>query len=157
MAGVSIRQASRDDLAAIVRCMAAAFSPYEASHTPGAWQDTVLTIDGAEQRSREMTFLVAELPSAGVVGTIAYSAADGGEGHLRGMAVDPTHQGAGIAERLLRQAEDDLRRAGCVRVTLDTTRPLRRAIRFYERSGYRATGMVCGFGMALVEYEKPLS
>jgi len=43
-------------------------------------------------------------------------------------------------------------------VTLDTTRPLERAIRFYERCGYRATGVVRDFfGMPLFEYAKDLA
>jgi ribosomal protein S18 acetylase RimI-like enzyme len=42
-------------------------------------------------------------------------------------------------------------------VTLDTTRPLQRAIRFYERHGYRQTGRVSDFyGMELIEYAKEL-
>lgn len=43
------------------------------------------------------------------------------------------------------------------RLTLDTTRPLERAIAFYERRGYRPTGIVGDFyGMELIEYEKML-
>jgi hypothetical protein len=42
-------------------------------------------------------------------------------------------------------------------VTLDTTWPLQRAIRFYERQGYAATGRETDFfGMPLYEYAKPL-
>ena len=43
-------------------------------------------------------------------------------------------------------------------MTLDTTRPLECAIRFYERCGYRATGVVRDFfGMPLFEYAKDLA
>jgi len=63
-----------------------------------------------------------------------------------------------IADRLLHAAEAELRALGCSRATLDTTRPLERPIRFYERSGYRATGAVSDFfGMPLFEYAKDLS
>jgi len=78
-------------------------------------------------------------------------------GHIRGMAVLPDYQGKGAADQLLHAAEAALRAAGCTRVTLDTTAPLQRAIRFYERNGYRATGHVSDFyGMELFEYEKDL-
>jgi ribosomal protein S18 acetylase RimI-like enzyme len=53
------------------------------------------------------------------------------------MAVDPSSQGAGLAGLLLDAAEQHFRSRGCSRVTLDTTAPLTRAIRFYERQGYR--------------------
>jgi hypothetical protein len=42
-------------------------------------------------------------------------------------------------------------------VTLDTTAPLVRAIRFYERNGYARSGAVSNFyGMQLYEYRKVL-
>lgn len=78
--------------------------------------------------------------------------------HIRGMAVLPAWQGHSIAEHLLRAAERDLVSVGCTHLTLDTTIPLQRAIRFYERIGFVATGRVTDFfGMSLHEYAKPLS
>ena len=62
-----------------------------------------------------------------------------------------------MAQRLLDAALADLRACGCARVTLDTTEPLRRAIRFYERNGFRPTGAVGDFfGMPLFEYARAL-
>lgn len=79
------------------------------------------------------------------------------DGHIRGMAVLPAWQGRGVADELLAAVEDELRRLGCARATLDTTAPLARAIRFYQRHGYRATGRVADFyGMPLYEYAKAL-
>ena len=153
---VTIRRATRADIPAVMDCLAAAFAPYQSRYTPGAYQDTVLTVEAAERRLGEMTVLVAEDASGGVVGTIA-AAAYAGEGHLRGMAVRPGQQGRGAADRLLHAAEAELQRLGCTRVTLDTTKPLERARRFYERCGYRATGVVRDFfGMPLFEYAKQL-
>ena len=44
---------------------------------------------------------------------------------------------------------------GCSLVTLDTTEPLERATRFYEKHGYRLSGRVSEFfGMPLFEYVK---
>jgi len=43
------------------------------------------------------------------------------------------------------------------RITLDTTEPLNRAIRFYEKNGYRPTGKIGRFyGMPLLEYSKAI-
>jgi ribosomal protein S18 acetylase RimI-like enzyme len=92
-----------------------------------------------------------------IVGTIGCKI-DGREGHLRGMAVLPEWQGEGVALGLLRAAEGELQARGCDHVTLDTTEPLRRAVRFYEKHGFKATGRVSDFfGMKLFEYSKPLT
>src|SRR5207244_6620605 len=100
---------------------------------------------------------VAAIPGGEVVGTVVCGVVGGGEGHLRGMAVRPDWQGRGVAGELLAAAESELRRAGCGRVSLDTTRPLGRAIRFYEAHGFRASGKVSDFfGMELLEYVKTL-
>ncbi len=74
------------------------------------------------------------------------------------MAVLPQWQGRGTAKELLEAAESQARAAGCTRVTLDTTAPLQRAVRFYEKNGYRATGVVGDFfGMPLYQYGKELT
>ena len=157
VSGGRIRQAADRDIPAVVRCLTAAFEEYRDRYTPQAFRDTVLTIQGAEQRMRAMTILVVDDYSANVVGTVAYQVMESGEGHVRGMAVDPLLHGKGIAARLLSRAEGELRKLGCSRVTLDTTQPLERAIRFYVREGYEPTGVVRDFfGMPLFEYVKTL-
>jgi GNAT superfamily N-acetyltransferase len=71
------------------------------------------------------------------------------------MAVLADWQGAGIAWQLLQHAEAELRLRQCSRVTLDTTAPLKRAIQFYERNGYRPSGKITDFyEMPLFEYTK---
>jgi len=91
-----------------------------------------------------------------VVGTVAAAIADG-QGHLRGMAVHPDFQHRGVAAKLLERALADLGARHCRRVTLDTTRPLRTAAKFYEGKGFRRTSHVSDFfGMPLYEYAKVL-
>jgi len=92
-----------------------------------------------------------------VVGTVSCNQINNQEGHVRGMAVRPEWQGAGLAARLLQRAESELSEKNCALVTLDTTQPLRRAMRFYERNGYKPSGSVRDFfGMPLMEYAKKL-
>jgi GNAT superfamily N-acetyltransferase len=103
-----------------------------------------------------MRVYVASAADGEIVGTIA-STIEGEEGHLRGMAVNPAWQGDGIGEQLLLTAEKDLLATGCTRVNLDTTIPLQRAIRFYQKNGFVPTGRVSDFfGMPLYEFTKPL-
>ncbi|HKQ98359.1 MAG TPA: GNAT family N-acetyltransferase [Candidatus Polarisedimenticolia bacterium] len=152
-----IRVATTADVDAVHDCLVVAFERYRNDYTPAGFLDTVPAGDDLAKRMRTMNLLVAAQPGGRIVGTIAYQAVGGGEGHLRGMAVLPALQGTGVAAALLTAAEEGLRAAGCSYVTLDTTKPLERAIRFYERLGYRPTGVVADFhGMPLYEYAKSI-
>ena len=135
-----------------------AFEPYRSSYTPDAFSDTILTPETIQQRLASMSIFVAVTESGDIIGTIACAVIDGGEGHLRGMAFLPQWQGHGIAEKLLHAAEAELIATNCARITLDTTEPLLRAMRFYEKQGYRRSGKITDFfGMPLHEYVKDLS
>lgn len=150
-----VRKADMEDVAAIVDCLGRAFAEYESAYTPGAFADTVPDANGIRRRLKEMCLLVA-VSANKVVGTIGYTV-NGTEGHLRGMAVFPQWRGRGAASALLRNVENELRARGCTVVTLDTTEPLERAIRFYEKNGFVASGKVLNFfGMQLHEYSKLL-
>jgi ribosomal protein S18 acetylase RimI-like enzyme len=151
-----IRKATQADAEGILRCLEQAFALYRDSYTPLSFEDTVLTRETLAVRFTEMEILVAAENSGQVIGTIAYKV-EGREGHVRGMAVLPEHQGSGVAEGLLSQVESELRDLHCSAITLDTTKPLRRAIRFYEKHGFRATGEIAPFfGMELLAYRKQL-
>jgi GNAT superfamily N-acetyltransferase len=152
-----IRKATPADAGAILECLRSAFEPYRSRYTPDAYRDTTLTPETILARLASMSVLVAVAPDADIVGTIASAVSETGVGHLRGMAVLPSWQGAGVAAVLLDAAERELRAKGCSLVTLDTTEPLERATRFYEKHGYRASGRVTDFfGMRLFEYVKDL-
>ena len=153
---ISIRRATDRDIDGILACLRLAFEPYKTSYTPAAYQDTVPSFSGVEQRLREMCVLVAVNQANEIVGTLAYQVMKNDEGHLRGMAILPQWQRRGFATRLLERAESDLRERKCRRCTLDTTPQLRDAIRFYESNGYIATGKSDLFGVPLFEYIKPL-
>ena len=151
-----IREAQIEEAEAISACLNAAFEPFRSQYTPGAFDDTVPTPGAIRQRMVHMKVYVAIASEEEIVGTIA-SGMQGEEGHLRGMAILPRWQGRGIAEQLLNTVENDLLAAGCKRVTLDTTAPLERAIRFYRKNGLVPTGGVTEFfGMPLYEYAKSL-
>ena len=150
----SIRNATSADCKGILACLHAAFGPFKTQYTPGAYTDTVLDLNALQKRLQEMAVFVAVSASEEVIGSVACKALNG-EGHLRGMAVLPAWQGRGVAQQLLDRAESELYERGCNRITLDTTEPLKRAIRFYERNGFCATGRTEDFfGMSLYEYAK---
>ncbi|HET9939780.1 MAG TPA: GNAT family N-acetyltransferase [Candidatus Eisenbacteria bacterium] len=147
----------KTDALAIHLCLTAAFEPYRAQYTHGAFRDTVPSPAGIEERLRDMALFVATAPDGAIVGTIACQDVGGGLGHLRGMGVQPDWQGRGIADALIEAAEAELERTGCRRVNLHTTQPLARAQRFYARHGFRLTGDVEDFfGMEIAEHAKDL-
>jgi len=150
-----IRPASPQDAPAILQCLRSAFEPYRAQYTPQAYLDTVLTPEMLTERLRTMTVLVVTDAQENVVGTIGGAMVSAGEGHLRGMAVPPQYHGRGIAQLLLESMEKQLKTKACSRITLDTTEPLQRAMRFYEKNSYCRTGKITDFfGMSLIEYAK---
>ena len=155
MNSVEIRAAAPGDEAGVLNCLSRAFEPYRAEYTALAYEDTVLNPSSIATRLREMHVLVA-VADGGIVGTVS-GVCDGGVAHLRGMAVLPECRGKGVAAQLLLSIEGWARSRKCSRITLDTTIPLRAAISFYERNGYRHSGRVRQFfGMVLLEYLKEL-
>ena len=151
----TIRRATNDDSAGILECLASAFTPFRESYTPEGFLDTVLSSETLQQRLRDMDIFVAVRTNGSVIGTIACKVEHAGEGHLRGMAVSPESQGSRVAAELLARAEQELRNARCSTITLDTTEPLKRALRFYEKHGFQPTGRVGDFfGMPLFKYRK---
>jgi GNAT superfamily N-acetyltransferase len=153
----SVRRATRADAGGILACLHAAFAPYRERYTPDAFRDTVLTSETVHQRLAAMAVFVALTPAREIVGTIGCGLASHEEGHIRGMAVLGEWRGAGVAAQLLAAAESELRSLHCRRVSLDTTAPLERAMRFYEKNGYRRSGKVADFfAMPLFEYVKNL-
>lgn len=154
---ITIQRATDQHADGILDCLRSAFAPYEHNYTAAGYEDTVLKRESLLRRLNDMTVLVALDHSGRVVGTIACKVIGQAEGHLRGMAVRPEFQARGVAEQLLERAEAELVRQNCSRITLDTSEPLKSAMRFYERQGFRRSGTVRDFfGMPLIEYVKVL-
>lgn len=152
---IFLRKATNEDAPGILACLLEAFEEFRDRYTPRGFLDTVLTPETLQERLEKMTIFVAINPTNRIVGTIACSVVSRGEGHLRGMAVLPSMRGTGVAAQLLSNAETELRSRHCRHVTLDTTKPLERAMHFYEKHGYQRSGNISDFfGMPLFEYHK---
>ena len=83
--------------------------------------------------------LIAEDP-AGQPLACVYTELRGNRGYLGQLAVDPAHQGSGLARRLVQAAEDRFRSLGCLAVDI-TVLSLRPELpRIYRRYGYIETG-----------------
>jgi len=153
---VYVRLATPDDASSITAVLRAAFAPFEADYTPEAMAATVVAPTEVRARMAEGPVWVA-LAGDAVVGTVAVLPR-GSDLYVRGMAVAPEAQAAGVGGRLLAQAEAYARERGFTRLTLCTTPYLARAIRLYERRGFRrvAEGPADLFGTPLFTMAKPL-
>jgi len=85
------------------------------------------------------TILVAE-DGGGAVLASAYVEVRGARGYLGMLAVDPAHQGGGLAKLLVTAGEDHLRRLGCeaLDITVVSLRP--ELLGPYRRFGFVETG-----------------
>ena len=140
---VVTRHARKSDVPGILHCLHTAFEPFRQDYSEAAFRDTVLDSSSLRSRMTQMSVFVAELDN-GIVGTVA-AAIDSDEGHLRGMAVLPSCEHAGVGRRLVRRALDELTVTGCRRAALGTTAVLLRAAKFYESAGFTRTGRVSDF------------
>jgi len=132
-----VRLAEFAEAAAIAAILQAAFAEYGPLYTPLALAATTPGQRQIEQRWDEGPVWVAEVDGR-LAGTVA--AVDKGDGlYVRSMAVLPEARGLRLGERLLQAVDDYAQLRGLDRLYLSTTPFLHRAIRLYERWGFRRT------------------
>ena len=78
--------------------------------------------------------------SAGVSGCV-YVESEGERGYLGLLSVSPARQGKGLGRLLIAAAEDRARRSGCVVMDLRIVNLRSDLPGFYEKLGYRETGV----------------
>ncbi|HEY3204079.1 MAG TPA: GNAT family N-acetyltransferase [Thermoanaerobaculia bacterium] len=135
--GVTIRRAAWDDAPSIASVLHRSFAEYRASYTHEAFIATFLTQRQIEDCLGEGPVWVAAL-DGGIVGTV--SAVDRQQAlYIRSMAVLPSARRRRIGEMLLVEVQRFAVERGYRRLVLSTTPFLDRAIRLYERLGFRRT------------------
>ncbi|MBU1335167.1 MAG: GNAT family N-acetyltransferase [Alphaproteobacteria bacterium] len=135
MAGISIRKAEPTDAR---RLADIAYRAWESGIFPLLTEQPGLR----EAEQRRLTQAVAEtLPRiivAEVDGiAVAWCSRSGRRAYIPFLFVMPELQGHGIGSMLLRRMESMLELEGAERVHLETPADNVRAVRFYERQGYR--------------------
>lgn len=132
---VRTRRAVAEDTCAIASVLYESFAEYEASYTPEAFSFTVSTPEWILERMREGPVWVA-LEGEKITGTVG-AVAKGTLLYVRGMAIVPSARGSGAGRMLMERVEEFAIEQGFKRMTLSTTPFLARAIRLYERFGFR--------------------
>lgn len=156
-----LRQATVDDVTALVDLVTAA---YRGDASRQGWTTEADFLDGERiapevlradiQRARSR-ILVAE--AQGRLLACAHVADDDGAGYFGMFAVRPELQGAGLGKRLLAEAERMAREDWRLPVMRMTVIDIRDSlIAFYERRGYRRTGILKPFPYGDARFGIPL-
>jgi len=85
-------------------------------------------------------FLVAEAGGR-IVGAVM-AGYEGHRGWINYLAVEPAEQRGGLGRKLMAEAEQRLRAAGCPKINLQVRPENKAAIAFYERIGFGIEGAV---------------
>jgi len=134
---IKIRLARADDAPAIATLLRESFIEYRSLYTSEGFAATAITGQQIIDRLTEGPVWLG-VDDESIVGT-ASVVAKGHSLYVRGMAVHPTARGQHIGELLLSHLEEFARSNGFTRLFLSTTPFLDRAIRLYERFGFRRT------------------
>lgn len=154
---VSINAASPADADSIASVLSESFAEYRTLYTPEGYAATTPTAGQIRARWEEGPVWVAVREGC-VVGTVS-AVPRGRELYVRSMAVVPSARGRRVGELLLGRVEEFALAHGHARLTLTTTPFLSRAIRLYERAGFRPSGRspLELFGTPLFEMSKDLT
>lgn len=132
---VLIREGTEADAARIAEILQLAFAEFRSLYTPAAFQATTPGPEAIVTRMREGPCWIA-LQDEMTIGTVS-AVQRSPDCYVRGMGVLPDSRARGVGWQLLRAAERFALEAGSRRVYLSTTPFLDRAIRMYERFGFR--------------------
>ena len=152
---IRIRLAETGDAGAIASLLLESFVEYEPLYTRDGFAATAITSKQIVARMGEGPVWVA-VRGEEIVGTVSV-VAKAESLYIRGMAVLPATRGERIGSLLLTRVEEFARTEGFSRLFLSTTPFLDRAIRLYQRFGFRRTpeGPPELFGTPLFTMEKP--
>ena len=148
---ITVRPATRDDVAAVTACVCAAYLPWIAAvgRQPGPM------LQDYERVIADHPVRVALLDGA-IVGVLVLDLAGDGV-FIDNVAVDPAAQGRGVGRRLLALAESEARSRGLATIGLSTHVKMASNLALYASLGYGETGLRVVDGYPRVFMAKPLA
>lgn len=153
--GVIVRMAEREDIKGIHNILAEAFAPYRKDYTERAYNVTVVSIKEMENKLNDPSklILVAQLQNK-IVGTVAVKMSSDNF-YIQSMAVRPGVQREGIGMVILEAIERHAKEIDVNELSLECYEPLTKAIRLYEKFGFRKTGKRRSYyGITIFEMKK---
>jgi GNAT superfamily N-acetyltransferase len=137
---VIVRVAESEDIREVHTVLTEAFAPYREHYTEKAYNVTVVSMKEMEDRLNDPNrlILVAQFQEK-IVGTAAIKVSSDNF-YLQSMAVRPGLQREGIGMLILEAIEKHAKEVGVTELSLECYEPLTKAIRIYEKFGFRRTG-----------------
>jgi GNAT superfamily N-acetyltransferase len=97
-------------------------------------------VRGLVAKPHSAFFVVDDPDRSGGLQASVHVEIDGETGYFAMLAVDPPHQGRGLARHLIQVIEDHCRRAGCTRLDFDIINLRTELPAFYARFGFVQVG-----------------
>lgn len=138
---IDIRKANHDDINEIHRVLSESFGPYRKFYTKESYDATVISNDEIKNRiNREDVDVLVFIYDGRIAGTVCLDVMNGKILHVRSMGVRPGFQGKGIGKKILYEIDRIAKEKECDTISLECYDPLIKAIRLYEKFGFRRTG-----------------
>ncbi len=135
-----------------------AFKYIEPLYTKEAFEATVVSISDLERRikNHEYDVLIAHFNNE-AAGTASLKLDGAHNLYLMSMAVAPKFHGKGLGNAILKEVQKIALHRDCLTISLETSEPLKNAIRLYEKFGFKRTGMKRDYhGVTIFEMVKQI-
>jgi len=141
------RRAKMNEIDEIHNILLNSFEPYRKYFTEEGFSSAVLSIEEIKKRIKNYIFKVyVVIIDKKIVGTASILPQDD-RYYLRSMAVDPNYQNKGIGLFILENISNVAEKENIRKISLESFKPLYKAIGFYEKYGFKKTGItkdLCG-------------
>lgn len=133
------------------------FEPYKEYFTEDGFYSTVLSPEEIENRIKQIFFKVFVVTmEKRIVGTVTVIPQND-RYYLRSMAVEPNYQNTGIGSFILENIYRIAKNDNIKKVSLESFKPLEKAVRFYKKHGFEKTGITKDlYGIEIFEMIKIL-
>lgn len=132
------RQATADDIAEMVRVVNAA---YEVERTIISGPRLCFH-EAVERLTQGSALVIDRLEAPRGLCAVVFLSMEQDHGYLGPLAVDPVHQGQGLARRLVQAVEKRCMEAGCRFMDITVVNRREELFPFYERLGFQPSGKV---------------
>jgi len=153
---IIFRKAQIEEINDIHLVLSKAFKPYKKYYTYDAFNATVLSPIIIKDRILNKKYEIFVITiNRQIIGTVSLSMKDQDQIYIRSMAVHPDYQKRGVGLFILKKINKLAIRKNIKTISLDTSKPLKRAIKFYKNFGFKFTGTKKNFyGIDIYEMKK---
>lgn len=139
---LTFRKAQIHELNDIHLILSKSFRPYKKDYTKSAFDATVLNPTEIQNRIADQKHdIFVVIQNKHIIGTVSLLKKGQDQLFIRSMAVHPDYQKRGFGLFILKKISELAKRKNIKTIFLDTYKPLKRAVKFYEKFGFKYTGV----------------